>query len=74
VFAIGQANGDSVLDFAGNGAAAGDTLMFAGYGPNALFFQLNATQWMVMSQTFGIQEVITFAAGTTIAAADFLFV
>jgi hypothetical protein len=29
---------------------------------------------MVTSQVFGVQEVITFAAGTTIAANDVLFV
>ena len=32
VFNIGQGNGDTVVDFAGNGAAAGDSLQFVGYG------------------------------------------
>ena len=37
VFNIGQANGDTVVDFAGNGAAAGDSLQFVGYGTGATF-------------------------------------
>ena len=32
VFVAGQANGDSIDDFAGNGASLGDDLMFVGYG------------------------------------------
>ena len=32
VFNAGQANGDTIVDFAGNGAAAGDALLFVGYG------------------------------------------
>ena len=32
VFNAGQANGDTIIDFAGNGAGAGDTLSFVGFG------------------------------------------
>ena len=32
VFQAGQANGDVVVDFTGNGPAAGDSLRFTGYG------------------------------------------
>src|SRR5262249_53514968 len=39
VFHAGQANGDTVVDFGGNGAAAGDSLQFVGYGPGATFTQ-----------------------------------
>ena len=39
VFIIGQANGDAVVDFAGNGAGAGDSLQFVGYGTGATFTQ-----------------------------------
>ena len=35
VFHKGQANGDRIVDFAGNGAAAGDSLQFVGYGTAA---------------------------------------
>ena len=33
VFKAGEANGDMIVDFAGNGAAAGDSLQFVGYAP-----------------------------------------
>ena len=33
IFDFGHAGGDTVVDFAGNGAAAGDWLVFVGYGP-----------------------------------------
>src|SRR4029077_3340432 len=32
VFRAGQANNDTVVDFIGNGAAAGDALQFIGFG------------------------------------------
>ena len=34
-FQAGQANGDTITDFDGNGAAAGDALVFQGYGAGA---------------------------------------
>src|SRR5262249_38460092 len=37
VFNVGQANGDTVVDFVGNGAGAGDSLQFVGYGAGATF-------------------------------------
>ena len=47
VFIIGQANGDAVVDFAGNGASAGDLLQFVGYGAGATFTNIDATHWQV---------------------------
>lgn len=35
VFQAGQANGDTITDFLGNGAAAGDVMVFQGYGAGA---------------------------------------
>jgi Ca2+-binding RTX toxin-like protein len=32
VFSVGQAHGDRVVDFAGNGPGVGDSLRFVGYG------------------------------------------
>ena len=46
-FVIGQANGDAVVDFAGNGAAAGDSLQFIGYGAGATFTNIDPTHWQV---------------------------
>src|SRR5262249_26039965 len=47
VFQRGEANGDVVVDFDGNGAGPGDTLQFSGYGPGATFTNVDATHWEV---------------------------
>src|SRR5262249_18304359 len=52
VFAAGEARGDEISDFAGNGAGVGDSLRFTGFGSTAggaTFTQLDATQWQIHS-------------------------
>jgi Ca2+-binding RTX toxin-like protein len=73
VFVRGQANGDRVIDFSGNGAAAGDRLQLAGYGPGATFTQIDATHWQVNYNAGASHDVITFANGAAIHASDFFF-
>jgi len=73
VFNVGQANGDTVVDFAGNGAAAGDSLRFVGYGAGASFTNIDATHWQVNYNGGASHDVITFLNGATIDASDFLF-
>src|SRR5262249_15988046 len=46
-FNVGQADSDAIADFAGNGAAAGDSLQFVGYGAGATFTNIDATRWQV---------------------------
>lgn len=74
-FAVGQANGDVVLDFDGAGAGALDSLRFVGYGAGATFTQINATQWQV---NYGVglasHEIITFNNAASINAQDVVFV
>ena len=60
VFNVGQANGDTVVDFAGNGAAAGDSLLFVGYGAGASFTNIDATHWQVNYNGGASHDVITF--------------
>jgi len=72
LFNVGQANGDTVVDFAGNGAA--DSLQFVGYGAGATFTQNDATHWQVNYNGGTSHEVITFMNGATIDPSDFLFV
>jgi Ca2+-binding RTX toxin-like protein len=74
VFARGQAHGDIVQDFAGNGAAAGDRIVFSGYGAGAAFGQLNATQWIVISGDGLTSEIINFINAAPIHSSDFMFV
>jgi Ca2+-binding RTX toxin-like protein len=78
VFHVGEAHGDAVVDFIGNGAAAGDSLQFVGFGTAALgatFTQIGATnQWQIHSGLDGHNEVITFSNGAPVNAADFGFI
>jgi len=74
VFNVGQGNGDTVVDFAGNGAAAGDSLRFVGYGAGASFTNVDATHWQVNYSGGTAHDVITFMNGAAINQADFMFV
>jgi Ca2+-binding RTX toxin-like protein len=73
VFDVGQADGDTVVDFAGNGAAAGDWLVFVGYGPGATFTNIDTTHWQVNYNGGSSHEIITFANGASIDASDVVF-
>jgi Ca2+-binding RTX toxin-like protein len=73
VFHVGEADGDRVVDFAGNGGAAGDSLQFVGYGPGATFTNIDATRWQVNYNSGASHEVITFLNGASIDATDFSF-
>ena len=77
VFGRGSAHGDTVLDFAGNGAAAGDSLIFSGYGTapeGATFTQVDATHWSINSADGQAQDVVTFTNAAAIHVSDYLFV
>jgi trimeric autotransporter adhesin len=75
-FQQGQANGDTVVDFAGNGAALGDSLVFVGYGVMPSFTNIDATHWQVNYDLgMGLQhDIITFSNAATIDATDFTFI
>ena len=74
VFQRGLANGDTVVDFGGNGAAPGDAFEFVGYGPGATFVQLDAMHWQVNSGDGTTHETITLQNGAAVHASDVLFV
>jgi Ca2+-binding RTX toxin-like protein len=74
IFNVGQGNGDTVVDFAGNGGAAGDSLLFVGYGPGATFTNIDASHWQVNFNGGASHEVITFSNSAAINAGDFLFI
>src|SRR5262245_28814046 len=77
VFHAGQANGDTVVDFIVNGAAAGDALQFVGFGTaaqGASFTQIGASnQWQIHSGLDGHNEIVTFSNAAAIHPSDFLF-
>jgi Ca2+-binding RTX toxin-like protein len=78
VFASGQASGDAIVDFNGNGASAGDSFRFTGFGTagqGATFTQIGATnQWQIHSGLDAHDEVITLLNGPTVHASDYVFV
>jgi Ca2+-binding RTX toxin-like protein len=78
LFHAGQANNDTVVDFIGNGAAAGDALQFVGFGTaaqGASFTQIGASnQWQIHSGLDGHNEIVTFSNAAVIHPSDFLFV
>ncbi len=76
-FQAGEANGDAVVDFHGNGAAPGDTLTFSGYGlagDGASFIQVDATHWQISSADDAVHEIITFTNGASIDPSDWTFI
>ena len=77
VFHAGQADGDVIVDFIGNGDGAGDELVFRGYGTaaqGATFVQLDATHWQINSADGSIHDVITIENGGSIHSTDWEFV
>jgi Ca2+-binding RTX toxin-like protein len=74
VFHVGQADGDIVVDFAGNGSGPGDSLQFVGYGQNATFTQNDATHWQVNYNNGNSHEIITFLSGVAIDQTDYVFI
>jgi Ca2+-binding RTX toxin-like protein len=73
-FNVGEGNGDIVFDFAGNGAAAGDSLQFVNYGVGATFTNIDATHWQINYNGGASHDVITFTGGPMIDPTDFAFV
>jgi Ca2+-binding RTX toxin-like protein len=78
VFRPGDANGDVIHEFVGNGAGVGDFMYFIGYGAaaqGASFVQLSATTWQINSADGLTHDVITFGAGSAaIDPGDFVFI
>jgi Ca2+-binding RTX toxin-like protein len=74
VLKAGQANGDQVFEFQGNGAGLGDTLKFEGYGVGATLTQQSAAVWLISSADGTIQELITLVGAPTLDASDYNFV
>ena len=74
VFSLGQGNGDTVVDFAGNAGAAGDSLLFVGYGGGANFTNIDATHWQVNYAGGASHDIITFMNAAPIDPSDYGFV
>jgi Ca2+-binding RTX toxin-like protein len=73
MFHMGEADGDTVVDFAGNGANPGDVLLFLGYDAGATFTNIDGAHWQVNFDGGTSHEIITFMNGAPIDASDVLF-
>ena len=76
-FHIEGANGDRVDDFSGNGASAGDRILFIGFGTPAdgtVFVQTDATHWQVRSADGTMLATLEFANAAAIHATDYQFI
>jgi len=77
VFRCGEADGDTVHDFAGLDAGGLDQLLFVGYGTaaeGAEFVQLDATHWQLTSADGLIHETIVCSNAAALQSQDYLFV
>jgi Ca2+-binding RTX toxin-like protein len=77
VFQRGEADGNTITDFAGDGAGHGDVLVFSGYGSaeaGAKFSQIDDSHWEISSADGSVHEQIVFQNHAAIAANDWHFV
>jgi Ca2+-binding RTX toxin-like protein len=73
VFRLGEASGDVITDFLGNGANPGDQLKFEGFGTGATFTSIDATHWQVNYNGGTAHEIITFSTPVSIHSTDVIF-
>jgi Ca2+-binding RTX toxin-like protein len=77
VFNRGDGGGDTITTFAGNGASAGDSLRFVGYGTaaeGATLTQIGTTnQWQINSADGLIHDIITLSNNASVHASDYVF-
>ncbi len=69
ILKAGEANGDAISDFTGNGSSSGDTIRFEGYGTGATLTNISGNQWQVSGGGFTDTVTITGA----VASGDFTF-
>jgi len=76
-FTAGEANGDAIVNFSGNGALDGDSLLFRGYGAavdGAMFVLLDDRHGQITSADGLIVENIAFETPVAIVPQDYAFV
>lgn len=74
IFNVGEADGDTVMDFDGADAGSGDQLMFVGFGPGASLQQINGNVWQINYNGGTSHEQFTLTNGANVHASDFVFV
>jgi hypothetical protein len=78
VFHLGDGGGDTITDFAGNGASTGDSFRFVGYGTaaqGATFTRIGTTnQWQINSADGLVHDIIMLSNNASVHASDYVFV
>ena len=69
ILKAGEANGDAISDFTGNGSSSGDTIRFEGYGAGATLTNISGNQWQVSGG--GFTETLTITGA--VASSDVTF-
>lgn len=72
VFRKGEANGDEIFDFDGNGNSAGDSIRFEGYSHGTTFTKVSGELWKINDH--GAIEYITIHAAEPIKNSDWVIV
>ena len=73
----GVSNGDVLTDFDGGGAAAGDQLLFVGYGTaaqGANVTVVNATTWSINSFNGAIHDLVNVTNAAALHPSDYTFI
>jgi Ca2+-binding RTX toxin-like protein len=70
----GEANGDVLMDFNGNGGGAGDMIRFSGYGPGAYLSTFDGTLCAVRTADGAVADIFTVRSGIPIHGSDYYFV
>ncbi|HEV7658613.1 MAG TPA: cadherin domain-containing protein [Allosphingosinicella sp.] len=73
VFRKGQANGDEILDFGGNGSGAGDSIRLEGYAAGTTFTRVGGSDtWKINDH--GFIEYITIDGHASVHSTDWVIV
>jgi Ca2+-binding RTX toxin-like protein len=70
ILKAGQADGDVIGDFTGNGSAAGDSMKFDGYSSAAVLTNVSGNTWQIVDGS----KTETFTINGALNAADYSFV
>jgi len=76
VFVAGEADGDTITDFAGAGAQGGDVLVFNGYGNGSITRIGTSNSYTIKADAAhgGVSETIRIVGVTNLSASDHQFV
>jgi serralysin len=70
----GEASGDVLVDFNGNGGAAGDSIRFVGYGAGAYLTSPDGARYAVHTFDGAVADIFTVRGGVAIHGSDYYFV